>query len=150
MLRLAKLTDYGTVIATHMARQPEQLFTATELAVAGRVGVATASKILKQLARAGLLNSVRGTKGGYRLARPAATISLADVIDALEGPPGLIECSVRDGLCSHEQSCAIRGHWQAIDRLIRRTLAQTSLSDMTQPMAVYSRKRVTLAESGGP
>lgn len=136
MLRLGKLTDYGTVITAHMARQPERVFAASELAAASRVSVSTASKILKRLVRAGLLRSLRGAHGGYALARPAGEISLAQVIDALEGPPGLTECSVRDGLCAQEQGCAIRGNWQAVDRLIRQTLAQTSLADMMRPAAL--------------
>lgn len=133
MLRLNKLTDYGTVITAHMARQPERVFAAAELAAASRLGVSTASKILKLLAGAGLLRSVRGAKGGYVLARPAAEISLAQLIDALESPAGLTECSARTGLCAQEQWCAIRGQWQAIDRVIRRTLDQTTLADLTRP-----------------
>jgi FeS assembly SUF system regulator len=136
MLRLGKLTDYGTVITAHMARQPERVFAASELATAGRINVSTASKILKRLVHAGLLHSLRGAHGGYALARPAGEISLAQIIDALEGPPGLTECSVRAGLCAQEQWCTIRGNWQAVDRLIRQTLAHTSLADMMQPAAL--------------
>lgn len=133
MLRLRKLTDYGTVIAARMARDPARVFAASELAAMIGVGVPTASKILKALARAALLNSVRGTKGGYTLARPAAEITLTQVIDALEGPPGLTECSAGTGLCSQEGWCAIRGHWQGIDRVFRRALDQTTLADMARP-----------------
>lgn len=133
MLRLGKLTDYGTVITAHMAQRPEHLFAASELATAGQVGVSTASKVLKRLVRAGLLRSERGARGGYRLARPAGEISLAQIIDALEGPPGLTECSVREGLCAQEQRCAIRNNWRAVDRLVRRTLAQTTLADLMRP-----------------
>ncbi|HET6720356.1 MAG TPA: SUF system Fe-S cluster assembly regulator [Rhodocyclaceae bacterium] len=136
MLRLGKLTDYGTVITAHMARQPERVFAASELAAAGRVSVTTASKILKLLVQAGLLRSLRGARGGYALARPPGEISLAQIIDALEGPPGLTECSVREGLCAQEQWCTIRGNWQAVDRLIRQTLDHTSLADMMRPASV--------------
>lgn len=136
MLRLGKLTDYGTVITAYMARQPERVFAATELAAASQIGVSTASKILKRLVHAGLLRSLRGTHGGYALARPAGEISLAQIIDALEGPPGLTECSVREGLCAQEQWCTIRGNWQAVDRLIRQTLDHTSLADMMRPAPV--------------
>lgn len=162
MLRLGKLTDYGTVITAFMARQPERVFAATELAIAGRVSVTTASKILKLLVRAGLLRSLRGARGGYALARPASEISLAQIIDALEGPPGLTECSVRDGLCAQEQWCTIRGNWQAVDRLIRQTLDHTSLADMMRPAAVPltphppakgsapARRAVALSTEGKP
>lgn len=134
MLRLNKLTDYGTVITAHMARQPERVLAAAELAAASGVGVATASKILKLLAGARLVRSLRGAKGGYMLARPAAEISLAQIVDALEGPSGVTECSAQAGLCAQEQGCAIRDQWQAIDRVIRRTLNQTTLADLTRPV----------------
>lgn len=136
MLRLSKMTDYGTVITAHMAHEPERVFAAAELAAAGRVSLSTASKILKRLLHAGLLRSVRGAKGGYRLARPAGDISLGEVIAALEGPLGLTECSAHAGLCALERGCAIRDRWLAIDRVIRRTLDETTLADMARPISV--------------
>lgn len=134
MLRLRKLTDYGTVMAAHMARAPERVFSAAELAAASGVGLPTASKILKLLARAALLQSVRGAKGGYVLARPAAQISLAQVIDAMEGPLGVTECSAGTGLCPQESACAIRDGWLSVDRIIRRALGETSLADLARPL----------------
>ena len=89
MLRLSKLTDYGTVAMAHLARHPDRIHAAAELATAIGVAVPTASKILKMLARADLLRSVRGAKGGYMLSRPASEISIAEVIDAMEGPIGV-------------------------------------------------------------
>lgn len=136
MLRLTKLTDYGTVMMSCMARETGRVFAATELAAASRVGLPTASKILKRLVAAELLRSVRGAKGGYRLARSAGEISLAQVITALEGPLGLTECSAGAGLCAQEGSCAIRPNWQAIDGVLRRVLEQTSLADLARPPEV--------------
>lgn len=147
MLRLGKLTDYGTVITAHMAREPERVFAAAELATAGRVSATTASKILKLLARGAVLRSVRGARGGYVLARPAAAISLAQIIDALEGPPGLTECSVRSGLCAQEDGCAIRDHWLTIDHVIRRTLDQTTLADLARPLPLHSTISMNSASS---
>ena len=136
MLRVGKLTDYATVMAARMAREPERVFAAAELAAAGHVGVPTASKILKLLTRARLLNSVRGAKGGYVLARSAAEISLAQVIAALEGPTGLTECSAAAGLCTQEGCCEIRSHWRAIDRVLRDALDHTTLADLCGPAPV--------------
>jgi FeS assembly SUF system regulator len=133
MLRLSKLTDYGTVAMTHIAREPERTHAAAELAAAMGVAVPTASKILKMLARADLLRSVRGAKGGYMLSRPAGEISIAELIDALEGPIGLTECSVIAGLCAVEGSCSVRGNWQRINRVIRDALGQMTLADLAQP-----------------
>ncbi|MDN0073458.1 SUF system Fe-S cluster assembly regulator [Crenobacter sp. SG2303] len=134
MLRLSKLTDYGTVIMTHMAREPERVCSAAELAVAIGVATPTASKILKTLARASLLQSVRGARGGYLLARPPAEISIAEVIDALEGPFGMTECSAVAGLCAQEGSCLLRANWQRVNQVIRLALNDLTVADMAQPV----------------
>lgn len=134
MLRLSKLTDYGTVVMTHMAREPSRIYSATEVAAAIGVTVSTASKILKMLARENLLQSLRGSRGGYLLSRPPSEISIAQVIDAMEGPVGLTECSAAAGLCAQEGSCAIRANWQRINRVILDALSDVTLADMTQPM----------------
>lgn len=131
MLRLSKLTDYGTVIMSHMARRPTSLHSAGEIATALGVTMPTSAKVLKMLARHELLQSVRGARGGYRLARPPECISIAEVIDALEGPFGMTECSVVVGLCAQEGSCPIRANWQQVNQLIRRSLTQVTLADMT-------------------
>ncbi|HJU49477.1 MAG TPA: SUF system Fe-S cluster assembly regulator [Pseudogulbenkiania sp.] len=133
MLRLSKLTDYGTVIMAHMAREPGRVYSAAELAGAVGVATPTASKILKALARKALLQSLRGAHGGYLLSRPPREISIAQVIDALEGPLGVTECSVAAGLCQQEDTCALRGHWLRINRALRQTLDGLTLEDMAQP-----------------
>jgi FeS assembly SUF system regulator len=144
MLRLSKLTDYGTVAMAHLARHPDRIHAAAELATAIGVAVPTASKILKMLARADLLRSVRGAKGGYMLSRPAGEISIAEVIDAMEGPIGVTECSALPGLCAQERSCSIRGHWQRINRVIRDSLDQMTLAELAQPALKPAFKPVNL------
>lgn len=134
MLRLSKLTDYGTVIMTHMAREPERVFSAAELAVATGVGTPTAAKVLKMLARADLALSLRGAKGGYTLARPADEISIGQVIDAIEGPVAMTECSAVVGLCLQEGFCSIRANWQRINEVVRHALNSVTLADMSEPM----------------
>jgi FeS assembly SUF system regulator len=133
MLRLSKLTDYGTVAMTHIAREPDRIHSAAELAAKMGVAGSTASKILKMLARANLLASVRGAKGGYMLSRPANHISIAELVDALEGPIGLTECSVIAGLCALESSCSIRANWRRINRVVRDALGQMTLAELAQP-----------------
>lgn len=132
MLRLSKLTDYGTVIMTHMAREPERTYSAAGLAAALGVTVSTASKILKMLAGGGLLISLRGAKGGYVLAQPPGEISLVRIIEVMEGPLGVTECSVTPGLCAQEACCSIRGNWQRINQSIRNALEDVTLAQMTQ------------------
>lgn len=133
MLRISKLTDYGTVIMTHMARDPDRVYSAGEVAHRIRVAQPTVSKILKLLARGALVTSLRGARGGYRLARAPSEISLAQIIDAMEGPIGLTECSSAPGLCKQEPSCRIRANWRRINGTIRRALDGITLTDMVQP-----------------
>ncbi|HLA36272.1 MAG TPA: SUF system Fe-S cluster assembly regulator [Rhodocyclaceae bacterium] len=132
MLRLSKLTDYGTAIMAYMARRHGRVFTAAELAMGVGVALPTASKILKLLARGGLLRSMRGAKGGYALARPAGEISIAQIVVCMEGPIGLTECSVDGGGCAKEEACEVKSDWQRINRIICHALEQISLADMTQ------------------
>jgi FeS assembly SUF system regulator len=129
MLRMSKLTDYGLVLLTHMAQAgAPQVRTAHELAAASKVPVPTVSKILKELSRAGIVVSHRGRRGGYALARPAEAISVASVVEALEGPVALTECSITDGNCSLEPVCLAKSHWGPISRAIQRTLSRLPLT----------------------
>lgn len=134
MLRLSKLTDYGTVVMTALARHPREQRNAAELAAHTHVAAPTVRKLLKRLTHAGLVESSRGARGGYRLARAPEEISVADVIAALEGPLGLTECALHDGLCGIESECSLRGNWRIINRAIRRALTELSLAEMTEPV----------------
>lgn len=133
MLRLSKLSDYATVIMTHMAREPDRSYSAAEMAAAVAIAPPTVSKLLKILTRSQLLVSQRGARGGYVLARPPREISLAQVIDAVEGPVGIIECGVVEGLCAHEEGCQVRRNWQRLNRVIRDALEGINLGDFAQP-----------------
>ena len=105
MLRVTKLTDYATVVLTALAARPGSVASATDLAEQSGLEVPTVAKLLKPLAQAGLVEGFRGTNGGYRLARPAAEISLVQIVEAMEGPLGMTECSLHAGACGIEQSC---------------------------------------------
>jgi FeS assembly SUF system regulator len=131
VLRISKLTDYGTVVLAHLATV---YGTVSAADVAGATGLAlpTVSKLLKSLARAGLVNSTRGANGGYQLARAPREISAADVIDALEGPVSITECSSHDSHCEHEGVCSVGGTWQRINVAIRRALDDVSLVDLVR------------------
>jgi FeS assembly SUF system regulator len=91
------------------------------------------SKILKQLARSGIIHSHRGAKGGYNLARPAEEINVAEVIEALEGPIGMTACTTTTGSCKHEPECVVRGNWNKISRAITEALENVSLPEMLGP-----------------
>lgn len=135
MLRMSKLADYGTVVMTYIAQQPERVLNAGNIAIAVGLELPTVSKLLKLLTHAGLLVSRRGAAGGYVLARPPQQISVADIIDAIEGVPiGLTECSSIPGLCTHEPACAVRANWQRISQSIRDILVGVSLAELALPL----------------
>lgn len=130
MLRVSKLTDYATVVMARMAREPDKVFSASSLAQAVALPLSTVRKLLKALAGEGLLCSCRGQQGGYRLARTPEEISLADIIQALEGPLGLTECSRQVGLCQMESYCSIRCQWQGINSVVYSVLQHVSLQEL--------------------
>lgn len=132
MLRLTRQCDYGIVLMTHFAGDVnETVQNARDLARCVNLPLPTVSKILKALARAGLLVSHRGVKGGYGLARPPGEITVDEIIEALEGPIALTECL--DGAadeCGIEFSCPVRTNWQRINGAVRDALRGIPLSEM--------------------
>ena len=135
MLRMTKQADYGIVLMTHMATDPDRRYAAPELAEANHLPPPTVSKILKLLARDGLLESHRGVKGGYCLSRAPEDISVAQMITALDGPIALTECAADDlpGVCSQESFCRVKGHWQTINQTVRGALESVSLAQLAEP-----------------
>ncbi|HET9766512.1 MAG TPA: SUF system Fe-S cluster assembly regulator [Thermoanaerobaculia bacterium] len=132
MLRITKQTDYGIVLLSRMAAAPERQLNAPELAAEAQLPLPTVSKILKLLARDGLLVSHRGVKGGYSLSRPPGRITVAEVIGSLEGPIAITEC-IDDGGphdCVQQGRCAVQANWQVINRAIRGALQDITLQDM--------------------
>jgi FeS assembly SUF system regulator len=128
MIRMSKLTDYAIVLLAHLARS-ERTLTAQELAGRSRVPLPTVSKLCKELSRAGLVVSHRGRHGGYSLARPPDDISVAEVVEALEGPIALTECGSPGGdRCGIEASCLAKASWDPVSRAIHGALQQLPLS----------------------
>ncbi len=133
MFKLSKLADYGTQIMACLAREPDRVMSAAEIALETRLAPPTVSKVLKLLGRQTLVSAQRGKYGGYLLARRPGQISLVEIIDAVEGRYGLTECASAPGLCRQESSCAVRGHWLRVDRALRRTLEGLTLKQMLEP-----------------
>lgn len=133
MLRVSKLTDYATVVMACLAARGSDLASAQALADSARLEVPTVSKLLKQLAQAGLVVSTRGVNGGYRLARAPEGITIADIVIAIEGPIGMTECSVHSGVCGHEPHCGVRVNWRRINQAIAGALASVTLAEMSRP-----------------
>ena len=130
MVRISRLTDYATVLLAVLAEQPTRVQTAAALAEQTRIAAPTVSKLLKQLQRAGLVTSTLGLHGGYQLARPAAEISAAAILDAMEGPVALTDCSVGAGRCDIEETCRVGRVWQRLNLAIRRSLYDVSLAQL--------------------
>lgn len=130
MLRISRLTDYGTVVLAHLAGEPDAVCSAADVSAATGIAPPTVSKLLKSLARAGLVSSTRGANGGYQLAREPNDITAANVIDALEGPVSITECSANDSHCDFEQVCNVGSAWRRINVAIRHALDDVSLVDL--------------------
>lgn len=130
MLRISRLTDYATVILAALAQEPERQLTAAALAARTRIAAPTVSKLLKQLHREGLVASTRGLHGGYQLAKSADSITAAAILDALEGPFALTDCSAGHGNCDIESHCHVSHAWQSVNGAIRRSLQDVTLAQL--------------------
>lgn len=135
MLRLSKLTDYAVVVLNRLGDCQEAgadcVQTSPGIAAATGVPEPTVAKVLKALASASLVASQRGARGGYRLCRPLDTVTIVDVIVAVDGPIALTACvDGGSGCCEVERQCAMRGRWGLVNDAIRSALSRISLADM--------------------
>ena len=136
MFRLSKTTDYGIVLMAQLASLPNGTpLNARELAHSSDLPIPMVSKILKALAREGLLVSQRGSKGGYHLARLPEELTVSEMIRVLEGPVALTDCAIGPALCSHESLCTVREPWQLISRVVEQALADVTLADLVKRRA---------------
>jgi len=157
MVRLEKLTDYGLMLLTCIAKSPQtSLRTARDLALESGLPQPTVSRLLQDLLKGGLLESQRGIRGGYRLAKAPRKISIASVIVALEGPIRLTVCSSETpGACDFESNCAIKSNQRLINKAVRSVLEQLSLADLMQPLQLLAiqdaggRVLTTIAPASG-
>src|SRR5262245_33132739 len=130
MLRMTRLTDYAVALLARFAMQPGQ-HSAKEMAAALHLPAPAVSKVLKTLARNGLLETHRGVKGGITLARPETQTSVAQVPEAFEGPLALTECSSgHAGACELESCCAVSDPWRRINQAMAEALDEISLAEM--------------------
>ena len=135
MIRLTNLADYAVVLMSELARTDRRA-NASDLAQGSGIPEPTVSKILGQMKRAGLLVSSRGVKGGFALARPAGDITVADVIEAVDGPIALTNCvSTAERECTLEPVCSMAVHWQTINEAVRGALAGISLKEISKPVS---------------
>jgi FeS assembly SUF system regulator len=132
---MSKLADYGIVLLLHAARGGSAtVHTARGLAELAALPLPTVTKLLKCLARAGLLVSQRGAAGGYQLARDPDAITIYEAMSAVDGPPALTQCT-DDGVgdCQREAICPTRTNWRLINRTVVQALQNLTLADMAAP-----------------
>lgn len=129
-MRLSNLADYAVVTMSHAARHcGGGRVSAAELAAETGLPAPTVQKIVSKLTAAGLLRSVRGVGGGLQLARPAAAITVADIVEAMEGPIALTACV--DGTdCAVEHNCSVKPHWPVVNEALRGALAGIPLTQL--------------------
>jgi Rrf2 family protein len=132
MLRLSKKSDYALISMKHLATRPDggASSSAREISEAYDIPLELLAKVLQRLVRARLLVSVQGTRGGYRLARHAAMISVADVIQAVDGPVTVTACSTDDHNCDQYSKCSIRDPLSKIKNRILDALNTVSVAEM--------------------
>lgn len=158
MFRLNKLTDYALVVMQYVASHPEEpRHTARDLAKATKLPVPTVVKILKELLEHKLLVSHRGVRGGYAPARLPSQISVAEIIEALEGSIGFTECAIAPGRCELEGQCKVQDTSVIIGHALQKALQGITLSDLTGPSKGAETRRacnsnivpsITLASTG--
>jgi FeS assembly SUF system regulator len=149
MLRLSKLTDYATVLLCRLAVL-KGLHTASALAAATGLAEPTVRKLMKSLAQADLVRSVRGANGGYELASVPSQISAAQIIDAIEGPVAITECSGDHSACDIQSHCAVGSKWQRISQSIHSALAEVSLAQLADPRPLPLKLDLVAADHTRP
>ena len=132
-MRLSHLADYAVVLMTAAARRPAAArLTATELSAETGVPLPTAQKLMGLLAACGLLSSMRGAGGGFTLARPAEAISLADIVEAVEGPIAMSACSDGKFDCALDAHCRVKPHMGIVGTAVRGALGAVSLQELAR------------------
>lgn len=135
MLKVSKLADYAVVVMVYIAKEFSRSLNARDIATHTQIALPTVSKILKLMAKYGLLLSQRGVKGGYSLALDATQISLAQILEAVDGRFGMTDCTVHQTACALEPVCSITSNWQLISKTIYSAHETLKLSDMVQPLS---------------
>jgi FeS assembly SUF system regulator len=131
MIRISKMADYAVVTLAAMAHSSQDISSAAQIAQESKLPEPTVSKVLKYVAKAGIVHATRGTKGGYVLARPPEDISIMDIIIAVDGPLAITACAGdRVANCGLTGTCSLHGRWDPVNEALRDVLARISLADM--------------------
>ncbi|MDE1901160.1 MAG: SUF system Fe-S cluster assembly regulator [Alphaproteobacteria bacterium] len=146
MIRLSRLTDYAVALLSHMGTEGKDgLWTAADLSATSGLPMPTVAKVLKLLAKSGMIAAQRGAAGGYKLLRAQSAISVADIIEAMDGPIAITDCaegSEHPG-CNIESICPMSDGWNKVNRAVRRALEQVSLAEMSVTPASRAAPRAS-------
>lgn len=131
MIKVSKLADYAVVVMAALSEKKEARAASSAIAARTHLPEPTVSKVLKLLAKAGIVQSVRGAGGGYRLKAPPETISVAEIVTAVDGPIALTACvEASKEPCSYASGCPVHGRWEQVNRAVKTALEEVSLADM--------------------
>ena len=136
MIRLSRLTDYAVSLLSHMGQEPnDALWAASNLSAASGLPMPTVAKVLKLLAKNGVIKAQRGATGGYRLARSTAQISIAEIIEAMDGPISITDCArgAEHSDCSVHTHCPASEGWHKVNNIVRQALINVSLAEISGP-----------------
>lgn len=129
MLRVSKMADYAMLLMVRIYTKPSKKFSAHQLSNELHLGYASVNKLLKMLHKSDLLASQRGCQGGYSACRHTASITLSDIITAIEGPIVLTSC-IDENNCSIENICGLKNRWQIVNKAISGVMDDITLQDM--------------------
>ena len=149
-MRLSNMADYAVVVMSAASRHcGTARVSATDLAAETGLALPTTQKLVSILTKAGLLRSARGTGGGIKLARPAAAINLADIIEAVEGPIAMTSCvDTGNHNCAMEGNCRMQAHWPVVNQAVRGALAGVSLVSLTSHISNTGRPEALSSSKG--
>ena len=131
MMRITNLADYALILSCQLAHSTEGLHSAVSLSETTGIPIPTVSKILGNLARNNILVSQRGLGGGFKLQRPATDVTVAQIIEAIDGPICLTSCVDDDFDCDFYKLCTMRPHWHSINNAVREALNGISLQQIS-------------------
>jgi FeS assembly SUF system regulator len=133
MIKLNRLTDYAIVLLAQMALEGKGVCAASTLSEKTFLPLPTVSKVLKQLTKAGVLTAQRGAAGGYALGQEPGAISVAVLIEAMDGPITITDCAAsgeEEDCCNVQATCPVRGNWNKVNTAVRAALEAVTLADM--------------------
>ncbi len=141
MIKLSRLTDYAVTLLTQLVSEDKGIWAASDLSEKSSLPLPTVSKILKQLAKSGVICAQRGAAGGYKLTREASEISVASIIEAMDGPIAITDCSEGgEQDCRIQSLCPMSGGWNKVNQAVRGALVTVSLADMIGTASHHARK----------